>query len=658
MITRRSLVCHLNCILLVFRTYGFNPEEVGRIIRAARAGPEGSLNAICMLDDDITLFMHAFPDADDRELRAQCHSTLLEYEESMQTWEEARDAGELDSSSTDSEDEGELAGDDQLQDLERPAAVIGLAATLAAQPSYIDWPKKVLRQTILVQHWMAEALEGAARASELMGDRIALAGMRCPRQGGEENRSEAGDLSPAARRAAQAVMRAATADPLSDSQLERVVRLALGKRVPATSETCKAAVAHTTAAVAGGGGSSQAPVSVAEFICGHQIERRTESEGEDENRPSDPVGAGESSPAASGVQPAPPEPRKTATQAPSEVSEARSKGVSQSGCGAAAVTQGRRKKNRTARRAARAVREAGGGSPTAGLGGGAGGQASSVAEPPGRKRMQCPVFGCMRKHTPDDCPTFLDMTPKERLDLVHMKQLCLLCLQHSIGVGCEAAGRGPNCAMDGCGKPHHEMLHEVLKAGESSPPAKGTDPPGEPTATAAANKAPELVRQLQGLLEDLGIDTDALEVRIGIWRLGEQGRPHSGGGTIDLGAMETGERKLTSKLLEAVSLLCRAGERFMSCMGESQQRMIEVADPAAAPGGGPAWSGADRRCEAWDVCPGEMAARRQVRSSPRKAVGMMRTVAARVAEAWRAALALGAGKEAPRSARDSGVWWC
>ncbi len=65
----------------------FNPDEVRRIVQAARAGPEDSLTAICMLDDDIALFMHAFPDADDRELRAHCLSTLLEYEESMRAWE-------------------------------------------------------------------------------------------------------------------------------------------------------------------------------------------------------------------------------------------------------------------------------------------------------------------------------------------------------------------------------------------------------------------------------------------------------------------------------------------------------------------------------------------------------------------------------------------
>ncbi len=128
-------------------------------------------------------------------------------------------------------------------------------AALAARPNYIDWPKRVLRQTILVssiaaevesnidradwdedcyeecrkllqreagrmeaisndrgaeeipvlvdlevQHWIAEALEGAAHASELMGDRITLAGMWCPSRGKEESRDETGGLSPAARR--------------------------------------------------------------------------------------------------------------------------------------------------------------------------------------------------------------------------------------------------------------------------------------------------------------------------------------------------------------------------------------------------------------------------------------------------------------------------
>ncbi len=62
--------------------------------------------------------------------------------------------------------------------------------------------------------------------------------------------------------------------------------------------------------------------------------------------------------------------------------------------------------------------------------------------------------------------------------MVHMKELCLLCLQHPTSMGCEAAGRGSSYTMGGCGKPHHVMLHEILKAGESSPPVRGADPPG------------------------------------------------------------------------------------------------------------------------------------------------------------------------------------
>jgi hypothetical protein len=162
------------------------------------------------------------------------------------------------------------------------------------------------------------------------------------------------------------------------------------------------------------------------------------------------------------------------------------------------------------------------------------------------------VFGCTRKHAPNDCPTFLDMTPKEKLDLVHTKKLCLLCLRHPTSVGCEIAGKGSNCSGGGCNKPHHVTLHGILKAGEPSL-SRGADPPDGPTA--AADKAPDLVRQLRGLLEGLGIDPDALEVRIGIWRPGEQGRPH-GGGAVNPSVTETGEGKLTGKLLEALTLLC------------------------------------------------------------------------------------------------------
>jgi hypothetical protein len=114
------------------------------------------------------------------------------------------------------------------------------------------------------------------------------------------------------------------------------------------------------------------------------------------------------------------------------------------------------------------------------------------------------VFGCTREHAPGDCPTFLDMTPKERLDLVHAKQLCLLCLRHPLSIGCEVAGEGSCCPAKDCGRPHHVALHGVLKAGKSSLLEGNADSPDEFTSSSDCG-TPETVRQLRGLLEGLGI---------------------------------------------------------------------------------------------------------------------------------------------------------
>ncbi len=260
----------------------FNPDDVRRIIRAARAGLEGSLTAICMLDDDVSLFTHAFPDADDKELRAHCLSTLLEYEESMQTWEEAKNSGELDSDDSGSEDEDELTGSELLRDLDPPAPCHPADKIPAARSDRLEWPKKVLQQTNLVssiaaeielninladwgadcyegcrkllqremqrigtvsddrgpeeipvlvelevQQWVDEALRNAARATERILDRVASMGVHRPDQACEE----VSDFDLADSKAAQAVMRAVTAYPLKDVQLDRIVKLALGKRV-------------------------------------------------------------------------------------------------------------------------------------------------------------------------------------------------------------------------------------------------------------------------------------------------------------------------------------------------------------------------------------------------------------------------------------------
>jgi hypothetical protein len=53
--------------------------------------------------------------------------------------------------------------------------------------------------------------------------------------------------------------------------------------------------------------------------------------------------------------------------------------------------------------------------------------------------------------------------------------MCLFCLRHPIGKECRTMGKWPNCTIDSCGKLHHEMLHEVLKAGKHSLPGKKTE---------------------------------------------------------------------------------------------------------------------------------------------------------------------------------------
>ncbi len=74
---------------------------------------------------------------------------------------------------------------------------------------------------------MDEALENAARTTERVVDRTVSLGARRP----DQDNGEASDFDLADSKAAQTVMRAVTAYPLSDTQLERIVKLALGKRI-------------------------------------------------------------------------------------------------------------------------------------------------------------------------------------------------------------------------------------------------------------------------------------------------------------------------------------------------------------------------------------------------------------------------------------------
>jgi hypothetical protein len=402
-----------------------------------------------------------------------------------------------------------------------------------------------------VQHWVDEALENATRATERILSRVASMGVHHSNL----DREEAGDFDLTDSKAAQAVMRAVTAYPLSDAQLERIVRLALGKRVLDASATTA------------GGDPPRATTSVAGSAGGHQAGPEVMSEDGGESHGTDCTGPEEPPLASRVVQPTPPRSVESAALEPPGTSAVQPPGGDQS-IKAMISVPGGKKKSGAARRAAKAASGTSGGTPAAD-----GDQVPLYDRP-----RQCPVFGCTREHTPGDCSTFLDMMPKERLDMVHAKQLCLLCLQHPLSVGCEAAGRGLCCPAEGCERPHHATLHGVLKAGGSSPLEGNADPPDEPAVLVDCG-TPEVARQLRGLLEGLGIDPGALEVRIGVRKPGELGRP-CGSDTAGPGAAEAGVGRLTGRLVGALTSLCQAGERFVDSATESRQQMVGVTDPA------------------------------------------------------------------------------
>ncbi len=307
-----------------------------------------------------------------------------------------------------------------------------------------------------VQQWVDEALRNAAHTTERILDRVASMGVRRP----DQDCGEASDFDLADSKAAQVLMRAVTAYPLNDMQLERIVKLALGKRV----------LEATTATA--GRDPPGATTSVVRAIDSPQTRPEAMSDDGSESHRTDSTEPEELPFASRTARPAMPSSGGAAAERCSEVPAAQQPIGGSPKVTTTAIPNGK-KRSRAARRAARAAAEIGGVTSAA----------SGEQGPTEERPRQCPVFGCTRRHDPGDCPTFLDMTPKERLDMIHAKQLCLLCLQHPLSVGCEVAGKGFGCPMEDCDRPHHAALHGVLKAGGPSPPEGKADQPRGPAVS-------------------------------------------------------------------------------------------------------------------------------------------------------------------------------
>ena len=89
---------------------------------------------------------------------------------------------------------------------------------------------------------------------------------------------------------------------------------------------------------------------------------------------------------------------------------------------------------------------------------------------------------------------------------------------------------------------------------------------------------PGVTRLLRSLLEGLGIDPNDLEVRVGVRRAGEPGRPRAED-TRGPDEAKADTARMAGQLLEALTSLCQAGERFVDSAAVSGQRAIRVGRP-------------------------------------------------------------------------------
>jgi hypothetical protein len=87
-----------------------------------------------------------------------------------------------------------------------------------------------------------------------------------------------------------------------------------------------------------------------------------------------------------------------------------------------------------------------------------------------------------------------------------------------------------------------------------------------------------MARLLGNLLEGLGIDPNDLEVRIGVRQSGEPGRPRVED-TRGSSKIESDTARMAGQLLEALTSLCQAGERFVDSAAVSGQRAMRAGRP-------------------------------------------------------------------------------
>ena len=81
----------------------------------------------------------------------------------------------------------------------------------------------------------------------------------------------------------------------------------------------------------------------------------------------------------------------------------------------------------------------------------------------GDNKPKCWIHQSSGDHPIWRCRVFENKTPNEKVELVKSKNACFACLE--IGHVANRCTRGFKCKEDGCGLPHHQLLHEAHKSG-------------------------------------------------------------------------------------------------------------------------------------------------------------------------------------------------
>ena len=78
-------------------------------------------------------------------------------------------------------------------------------------------------------------------------------------------------------------------------------------------------------------------------------------------------------------------------------------------------------------------------------------------------KAKCWIHQASGDHPIWRCRVFESKAPIEKVELVKSKNACFACLE--VGHVANRCTRGFKCKEDGCGLPHHQLLHEAYKSG-------------------------------------------------------------------------------------------------------------------------------------------------------------------------------------------------